>query len=287
MSSMNRPRPSVRSTVWTVVAMLLAVSLAGCGKGRVEDSQVVARVNADDISVHQLNFAIAQAPKKIASTGERDVLLEKMIDRQLAVQQSLAQGLDRRPEVMVRLEEARRDILAAAYADEVSARTEAPVEDAAAKYYAAHPGLFAKRKIYRLREVSIPVESTVAAEVLARLERKQRITDIIAWLRQQPGRFTDQLALRPAEQLPIEVVDRLSRMNSGDTVAFRLPRALLIYEVLSAEAAPLNWMAAAPIIRAHLAKQKGSAALGEELKQLRATAKITRMAPESLKAPAG
>lgn len=287
MSALNLQRQSAQGRVRVVVALLLAVSLAGCGKSRVEEGQVVTRVNSDDISVHQLNFAIAQAPGKITSISERDLLLEKMIDRQLAVQQSLAQGLDRRPEVMVRLEEARRDILAAAYADEISAKTEAPAEDAAAKYYAAHPGLFAKRKIYRLREVSIPAESAAAAEALARLERKQRITDIIAWLRQQPGRFSDQLALRPAEQLPIEVVDRLSRLSPGDTIAFRLPRALVIYEVLSAEAAPLNWKAAVPIIRAHLAKQQGSAALGEELKRLRAAAKIIRMAPAGQMTPAG
>lgn len=257
-------------------ALLLALALAGCGKARIEESQVVARVNSDDISVHQLNLAIAQAPRKVSSLAEREVLREKIIDRQLVLQQALAQGLDRRPEVMLRLEEARRDILAAAYAEELARKIEAPSENASARYYAEHPGLFAKRKIYRLREITIPNGSPALAEAQARLERKEPVAELVAWLRLQPGRFGDQLALRPAEQLPIEVVDRLSRLKHGESIAFRLPRALVIYEVQSTEAAAIAWEAAAPIIKAHLVKLQGAAALDDELGRLRAKAKISR-----------
>ena len=259
-----------------VAAAALALALTGCGRAQIEDSQVIARVNSDDISVHQLNFAIGQASGKVRSTVEREALREKIIDRQLALQQALERKLDRRPEVMLRLEEARRDILAAAYAEELSRGMQVPSENASARYYAEHPGLFANRKIYRLREIAIPADSPALAEAQARLERKERMAEVLVWLQQQPGRYSDQLALRPAEQLPIEIVDRLSRIKSGESIAFRLPRALLIYELQSAEPVPMSWAAAAPIIKAHLIKQQDAAALEDELKRLRSGAKIIR-----------
>ena len=128
-----------------LAAAVFALALAGCNQAGVEPSQVIARVNADEISVHQVNFALGQASKATISKSERDALVEKMIDRQLLQQQSLLQKLDRRPELMARLEEARLDILAAAYAEEVSGKLAAPDEGAAARYFAAHPALFAGR----------------------------------------------------------------------------------------------------------------------------------------------
>lgn len=275
MSALTCARPLAGQTL-AGFALLFAIVLSGCDKGRLDESQIIARVNADEISVHQLRFAMQRAPRPAATKTEQDALVEKMIDRQIAVQQSQAQGLDRRPDVMMRLEEARRDILAAAYADEVSGKVEKPGEDAGARYFAEHPGMFANRKIYRLREISVPEGEPAMAEAQARIERRERLVDLGAWLRQQPGRFSDQLALRPAEQLPIEVVDRLSKLKPGETIAFRLPRALVIYEVQSAEAAPLTWQAAAPIIKEHLARTQGATALSEELKRLRAAAQVSR-----------
>lgn len=276
MRSLKALCPTAKGMACGGLIVLLTAGLFGCDKNGSEASQVIARVNSDDISVHQLNSSISQEANKIPSLSEREALIEKMIDRQLALQQSLAQGLDRRPEVMLRLEEARRDILAAAYAEEISGKLEAPNDEAGARYFGEHPGLFANRKVYRLREISLPEGSSVLAEVQSRLERKESVTVLVSWLRSQPGRFGDQSTLRAAEQLPVEIVDRLSQLKRSETIAFRSPRALVIYEVQSAEAAPVTWTMAAPMIKAHLAKQNGVAAFKEELKRLRAMAKISR-----------
>jgi len=256
---------------------LLSALLGGCEKPPILDqSQVLARVNGDEISVHQLSFAQAQSPTKVVSDADRDALIEKMIDRQLAVQQALETQLDRRPEVMMRLQEARLDILAAAYSDYVTAAKPSAHDKGAAAFYNEHPALFAERKIYRLREVSLPADAPALPEAQARLERRENLEDVLEWLRQQRSSFTDQVAIRPAEQLPIEVADRLLGVKQGDTIAFRLPRALVIYQLQSAEAAPLDWKAAEPIIRSHLTKQQDTAHFKQELQRLRAGATIIR-----------
>ena len=263
-----------------LLCVLVAAALTGCSKETAAPSQVVARVNADEISVHQLNFALGQMPRKTISSGEREALVEKMIDRQLLQQQALSQKLDRRPEVMARLEESRLDILAAAYAEELSGRTQAPGEDAAARYFSEHPALFAERRIYRLREISIPEDSKpdapTIAQVEARLGRKENLAELIAWLRSQPGVFYDQQAIRPAEELPLEAADRLLGLKRGDTLALRLPGALVIYEVQSFEAAPLTWKTAGPSLKTFLKNRQASAAVKEELIRLRSAAKISK-----------
>jgi len=262
-----------------ILSTLLALSLAGCGKPGREESQVLARVNGDEISVHQVNFARSQSPTKVLGKSDLNALIEKMIDRQLAVQQALALKLDRQPGVMMRLEEARLDILAAAFADHITAMSPPPGDQDAATFYAEHPGLFAERKLYRLREISIPADSPTLPEAQARMERKEDLEGVLAWLRQQTGSFTDQQALRPAEQLPVEVAEMLNRVKPGETIAFRLPRALIIYQMQSAESAPLGLKSAEPIIKDFLNKQRESAQFKKELQRLRNTAAITRPAP--------
>ena len=272
----------MRRQAWRWLALLsLTTLLAACSRPGMEEGQVLARVNSDEVSVHQLNFALTQGPVRPQSAADQSDLLDKRIDRQLALQQALEKKLDRRPDVMMRLEEARRDILAAAYVTELSAGMPGPTDVEVANYYRDHPGLFSERKLFRLRELSLAGDAAALPGLQQRLEQKQELPVLLAWLRQQPGAFTDQMVLRPAEQLPIEVVDRLHKVRPGEVISFRLPRALVVYQVQSAEVAPLVWAAAAPMIREHLKKQQDSERLSKALAQLRQQAKIERKAVPS------
>ena len=43
-----------------VTGLAIALLLTACGRGSVEPSQVLVTVNADEVTVHQLNFALAK-----------------------------------------------------------------------------------------------------------------------------------------------------------------------------------------------------------------------------------
>ena len=254
--------------------LALPVMLAACGASQPEVSgQVLARVNQQEISVHQLNRMAGQTAE--LSKEQRDALLERLVRRELAVQQALAIKLDRQPEVMLRLEEARREALAAAWADHLTVGKPSPDQNEAARYYAAHPGLFAERKLYRLQELALPTESPQLAEAEARLQNGERLVDIRAWLTGRGNRFADREILRLAEQLPIESVERLRQARPGQTVAFRSPRGLTVYQLKSAEALPVDWTTAAPVIKSNLAAQARNQTLESELQRLRSQAQIS------------
>jgi EpsD family peptidyl-prolyl cis-trans isomerase len=263
-----------RLTLNLFALLALPVVLASCGVSQPGVSgQVLARVNRQDISVHQLNRMAGQAGE--LSQVQRDALLERLVQRELAVQQALSMKLDRQPEVMLRLEEARREALAAAWADHLAPGKPAPDENEAARYYAAHPGLFAERKLYRLEELALASGSPHLVEAESRLQNGEKFADIRAWLTGQGSRYTDRDILRLAEQLPLESVERLRQARPGQTVAFRSPQGLTVYQIRSAEALPVDWPTAAPVIKSHLATQARSLALESELKRLRAQAQIT------------
>lgn len=252
--------------------------LVGCEQPSNKQSQILASVNGDEISVHQLTFAISQAPIKVLGDADRSALIENLIERQLLVQQALAHKLDRQPEIMMSLEEARLQVLAAAYAQYVTEQNPQTrdIDQAVAEYYSNHPALFGQRKIYKLREIAIPVDSPSLQGAQERLQRKENLETVIEWLKQQPGHFSDQLSVRPADHLPVEVADKLLPVKPGETISFKLPRALTIYQVQSAESSPLDWSAAKPMIEKYLKAQREKALNQTELNRLRTEAKITR-----------
>ena len=260
---------------WALLSLAL---LTACSRPGIQDGQVLARVNGDEITVHQFNFALTQAPVRPQSATGRSALLDQLIDRQLSVQQALEKKLDRRPDVMMKLEEARHDILAAAYVAELSAASPGPTDVDAANYYRDHPALFSQRKLYRLREISLASDAPALPEMEKRLDEKQAFQEVLAWLRKQPGSFSDQTMILPAERLPTEVADRLLQVKPGEVAAFRLPRGLVAYQIQSAEAAPMAWTTAAPQIRDYLKKQHDAETQSKVLAELRAKARIERKA---------
>lgn len=262
------------------VVLTLVLFLGACGRGAVEPSQVLATVNADEVTVHQLNLALTKSRQNNPSEKEREALLGRLIDRQLIFQQAQQLKLDRRQEVMIKLEDMRMEIMVAAYVDELASKLPPPEDAAVAAYYQEHPSLFAQRRLYRLREITIPAEQKNDApkpdEILDRLKRKEALVDVIGWLGRQPGRFYDQSLVRPAEDFPVDVADQLLAMKTGDVLPVRRDSGLLVYEIQGFEAAPLTWKSASPVIKTYLAKQKLTAAVNDEIKRLRSSAKLSR-----------
>lgn len=236
--------------------------------------QVIARVGGSEISMLQFNHAIERMGIPNPGRPVRQEVATKLVDRELAVQQAVAQKLDRQPEVMLQLEEARRDVLARAYAERTAATASRPDDSTLARFYAQHPELFAERRIFRLREVALPVDLKELAEVKQRLLRREPLDRITAWLRTQNPAFNEQVVIRAAEQLPIEALPRLNGAREGETVVFESPRGVIAYAVMSAQPAGVTWETAKPIVRDYLVKRAGKEAVDARLSELRQQAAI-------------
>jgi len=255
-----------------------AIGLGGCDKRPEDSGQVLARVNGDEISVHQVNFALQYARQRNTAPNPSQAVLETMISRQLAAQEAISLGLDRNPDVMMRLQEVRLETLASAYAAHI-ARKLPPIKDGdVASFYRDQPALFAQRRIYRLREISVPTDSESYKTIKEELAKSPPSSKTLAWMRQQPGRLTDQITVRPSNDLPLDVAARLLNTEPGKWLLFETPVGLLLYEVQSFEPQPMSWTAAAPLIRENLNRQAERELFNQTLVQLREKAKIERPA---------
>ena len=256
-------------TFWLVFLL----PLAACSAGK-EPSQAVARVNGKEISIHQFNHVTRLAGPAGTSDAVRRELSGKLVDRELAIQQALALKLDRQPDVMFRLEEARRDLLARAYAEQIAGARTPPTQMEAARYFDAHPELFAKRKVFRLHEVVLPAGTKEQAAARQRLATSRSFDEFLGWLKREKASFNTQFTIRAAEELPIEVLARLNATAEGGTAIFESTRGIVIYRVLSSQDAPVTWEQAVPLILAHLARQDGKQALDAEMLRLRKIGQI-------------
>ena len=105
-----------------MLSFLLITGLAACGnkESTKPASQIAAKVNSGEISVHQVNYVLSRTPaaaKPEAAPKLRREILDRLIDQELAVEQAIEKKLDRAPDVLMTIENARREILARAYVE--------------------------------------------------------------------------------------------------------------------------------------------------------------------------
>jgi len=256
----------------------VAALIAGCGDdGKKPASQVAVKVNKEEITVHQLNSAMAQfrnlneAQQKAAAKQ----LLERMVDQELLVQKAVEKKLDRDPRVMQTIEASKRQILSQAYLDQLLQQVAKPNADEVRKFYESRPELFAERKIYRLQELAIPQRPELSAQALEDEIRKAKsLNDVVSWLKSKNVPFNANSTVKAAEQLPLEIVPKLAQLQPGQVMLMPAQQGFLLVQVAATEKQPLDEKQATPFIEQFLMNQKRLELARNEVKQLRDTAKI-------------
>jgi len=245
-----------------LAALALLAALSGCERAsafRPAPQMVVAKVNGTEISAR--DAAGAQA-------------LEKIIDRELLVQQALAAGLDRDPQVAQSIDHARRSLLAQAYLDRAAAALSRSTPEEVRSFYAGNPALFAERRIYRLRELTVTAPPELCDALRAAAARAGDLEEVAAWLRSRNARFTAFSVTQPAEQLPLSQLPELARMKEGEIAVFATPPGASVVQLVHAADAPLSEQQAAPVIGEFLAAKKRMELAAAEVRKLRDGARI-------------
>jgi EpsD family peptidyl-prolyl cis-trans isomerase len=272
-------RHPVRRPVAIALAIACAAALAACGRddGKKPASQVAVKVNKEEITVHQLNNAMAQfrnlSPEQQKAVAKQ--VLERMVDQELLVQRAIEKKLDRDPRIMQAMEASRRQILSQAYLDQLAQQIQKPGADEVKKFYDARPELFAERRIYRLQELAIPARPEFTAQALEDEIRKAKsLNDVVAWLKSKNVPFNANSTVKAAEQLPLEVVPKLARLKVGQVMLMPAQQGYLLVQVAATEQQPLDEKQATPFIEQFLLNQKKLELARSEVKQAREAAKI-------------
>lgn len=261
-----------------IAVVALAATVAACGKEgeSKKETQVAAKVNGSEITVHQVNFALSRlgAMDQAQAKQAQKQVLRSLVDQQLMVAKAQEQKLDRDPQVVQAIEAAKNQILAQAYLERTLSGVAKPGPAEIKDYYAKHPDLFEKRRIFRFQELVVAVKPDNVEAVKAQLSQAKTMDDMIAWLKSQDIKFTGGAAVKTAEQLPLELLPKLNQMKDGQTLVMAAGSNLQILQLVASQEQPVTEDKAAPAIERFLLNQKRKELAEAEVKKLRDAAKI-------------
>ena len=272
-------RPGSRGAgVALAAALVAALALAGCGDKKKDKttSQVAVKVNKEEISVHQINFALQNQrglrPEQAEAASRQ--ILERLIDQELAIQKAQELKVERDPRVVQQIEAARREIVARAYVEKVGEAAAKPSAADVKKYYDDKPALFKERRIYSIQEIAVEAKPEQVATLRAQLAGAKSIAEFTDWLKANGYRFAGNQAVRSAEQLPLNMVDTFARMKDGQAMLVPTGNGAQVVVLAGSKAEPVDEARARPAIEQFLLNEAKRKLVEADMKALRGAAKV-------------
>jgi EpsD family peptidyl-prolyl cis-trans isomerase len=259
-----------------LAAVLMAAALLGCSGKKNEASQTAARVNKDEITVHQINFVLQKQRglRQDQLDAASHQILERLIDQDLALSKAEDQKLDRDPNVVMALDAARREILAQAYAEKLGQSATKPSADEVQKYYDANPALFSARRVYSIQEIAIEARPEQIPELREQLSGSKTITDFLDYLKAHDIRFSGNQSVRAAEQMPMKSLEALSRMKDGQAMMVPATNGIEVVVLAGSRSQPVTIEQARPAIEQFLLNERKRKLVEDNIKSMRAAARI-------------
>ena len=257
-----------------------AASLAACGsnEGGVKKGQVVASVNDEELTIHQLNARLqgVQMPPGVDPKVVQKQALDTLIDEELLVQRAKDANLDRDPQVMQRLDQARRGVLAQAFLQREIGTMKSPAATDIREFYDDNPGLFADRRRYALAEIAARPTTAAAAKTYQDYfnGRASSLAGLMERLKADKVQGAAGTSIRSAEDLPLQIVPVFAKMKVGDKAFYQTGPVLHFIEVRNIQDSPIDFERAKPRIDAFLRQQAQTKAIRDEIATVKKGAKI-------------
>jgi EpsD family peptidyl-prolyl cis-trans isomerase len=277
------------------LAAMAAVLLFGCGQKKevapadASGSEVVAKVNGDELTAAQLTIALQKQRGMRPDAGDAasKQVLDQLIDEQIVAQKAVTAKLDKDPKVVQQIEAARRDILARRFIEAAAETAGKPADDVVQKFYDSRTTLFAQRKVYTLQRLDIQAPDERRAEVDAHIQSLKSSAELTDWLKSQKLVFTAKQEQDASEQLPPAVLEKLATLKEGESMAVPSQFGVTALTLVSSASAPKTLAEARPAIEQYLSGQGRREVIMNLQKSIRDGAKIEYEGRFAALAPAG
>lgn len=262
--------------------LVLVALLGGCNRGGgTPKGQVVATVNGEDITVHELNseLALARAPADVPRKTVEQVVLGRVIERKMLADVARDRKLDKNPDFILAERRVDDGLLVQALQGDIVRKLPLPTREAAEKYIETHPDQFGQRKIYSIDQIQFLRPGNIAT---LGLEKATTMADVAQLLTANKIEFrranatVDALTVNPA--LVAEIGKILAR-NPQEVFMFAdQPQGapapvMFVNKVLDTKITPYTGEPAITLAQQLLQRQAQQKALVDALASIRATAK--------------
>lgn len=257
------------------------ISIVACSSKETEKTsgQVVAKVNDGEISIHQLNFAISHANgiNKDNIDAAKSQIINSLVEQELVYQKAVSDKLDRDPDIMMAIEQAKRQAIVQGWVEKTSNLATKPSAEVIDNYYSSHPELFAKHKVFKIKELLIPKIEETKLKVSEMINGNKKLADLQNNLTAEKITFKDNISNIAAENLPLEQLGPLSNLAIGEYINIDEAKVYIILSVLDFKEEPIDKDKARPLIENFLINQQRKSTLDIALKSLKEQAKIQYM----------
>jgi EpsD family peptidyl-prolyl cis-trans isomerase len=258
------------------LALLAAAALGYHGlMGNSRDTgPVAAVVNGETIPVQQVESAAAQGAPQQHGQRPQARALERIIDQELLAQEARKAKLDRDPRVAQAVAAATRQILAHAWLEQAVSAGPAETREQVDKFFGDNPALFQRRRLYRVLELAVISPPERLGEIRHAAAGAESINEVAAWLESRRLPFNAATASKPAEQIPLEVLQQVYGMQPGQIAVFPTAHGASVVQLLRASEVPLRKAEAAPVIERYLHNRRRLELGMAEIRKLRGQAQI-------------
>jgi hypothetical protein len=187
---------------------------------------------------------------------------------------------------MQQLEAARREVIARAYLEKVGEAAPKPTPEEIKKYYDEKPALFSQRRIYQIQEIGIEAPADRLPELRAKLAAAKNINEFVEYLKASGLRFSGNQAVRAAEQLPLNSLEALAKMQDGQAMVVPTPTGAQVVVLAGSRMQPVTEEQARPAIEQFLVNERRRKLVEDDLKAMRTAAKIEYVGKFAEGAPA-
>lgn len=272
----------------TLAALLVAASAACSSQGTgIGSGQIAARVNGNEISVHQVNYEFLRLPaeRRRDAVAAQNAILAQLVRQQLLVQQAYAAELDRKPEVMLAIERAKQQVLAHAYLENMTAAATKPTRAEVERFVQEHPELFNNRRIYRFQQIELD-KTTVSDDVRKYVDEKRTLDQVAALLKLRGSHYRTDAGVRRAEEFPLELLSTLASMRNGDTRILSNGDRAAIFHLIDSRDQPIAGDQAQTAAESYLLLRRKREYAQNEIKQLIDGARIEYLGQFAPQTPA-
>jgi EpsD family peptidyl-prolyl cis-trans isomerase len=266
-------------TVALVGAAVLA--LGACDdKGGKPSGQVVASVNGEDVTVHELNAEMAGLPATPTTPKKQleQQALQNIVTRRLLMQTARDRKLDQTPQFLMQQRRTSEQLLVASLGRDISSKVEPVTAVEATDFQRRYPNMFSERKFMILDQIQFLRPNNISSLPLNGAKTMDQVEQVLSAAnieyRRQPASL-DALSANPAF---VDEVVALYRRNPNEVFMFANQPAgapapvILVNRIVEMRTIPFTGQRANAYARSYLQNAKVQGALAGEIKRLRETA---------------